>query len=98
MTAEPLLLHTLRDMGRATLRWSAQWVYIARLAAQIMAWALSPGSYPRALRLPDVPSSDLEIRRVVTVFRELRSGATEDGRVSLKVPSGSLSKIGRAHV
>ena len=32
-----------------------------------------------------------EIRRVVTVFRELRSGLTEDGRTSLKVPSGSLS-------
>jgi len=44
-----------------------------------------------ALRLPDVPASDLEIRRVVTVFRELRSGATEDGRISLKVPTGSLS-------
>ena len=44
-----------------------------------------------ALRLPDVPSSDLEIRRVVTVFRELRSGVTEDGRTSLKVPTGSLS-------
>ena len=40
----------LRDLGRAALRWSAQWVYIARLAAQIMAWALTPGSYPRALR------------------------------------------------
>ena len=26
-----------------------------------------------------------------TVFRELRSGLTEDGRTSLKVPSGSLS-------
>jgi MoxR-like ATPase len=44
-----------------------------------------------ALRLPAVPTSDQEIRRVVTVFRELRSGATADGRVSLKVPSGSLS-------
>ncbi len=44
-----------------------------------------------ALRLPSVPASDQEIRRVVTVFRELRSGATADGRVSLKVPSGSLS-------
>ncbi|MFZ4719306.1 MAG: ATP-binding protein [Ilumatobacteraceae bacterium] len=44
-----------------------------------------------ALRLPAVPAADEEIRRVVTVFRELRSGATEDGRVSLKVPSGSLS-------
>lgn len=44
-----------------------------------------------ALRLPHVPAADDEIRRVVTVFRELRSGATADGRVSLKVPSGSLS-------
>jgi len=44
-----------------------------------------------ALRLPKVPPADQEIRRVVTVFRELRSGTTEDGRVSLKVPSGSLS-------
>jgi hypothetical protein len=44
-----------------------------------------------ALELPPVPTADEEIRRVVTVFRELRSGATEDGRVSLKVPSGSLS-------
>ena len=51
-----------------------------------------------ALRLPSVPAADDEIRRVVTIFRELRSGATEDGRVSLKVPSGSLSteEIGRA--
>ncbi len=44
-----------------------------------------------ALRLPDVPAGADEIRRVVTIFRELRSGATDDGRVSLKVPSGSLS-------
>jgi MoxR-like ATPase len=44
-----------------------------------------------ALRLPKVPAADEEIRRVVTLFRELRSGATEDGRISLKVPSGSLS-------
>lgn len=44
-----------------------------------------------ALRLPAVPAADEEIRRVVTIFRELRSGATEDGRVSLKVPTGSLS-------
>ena len=44
-----------------------------------------------ALRLPEVPAGAEEIRRVVTVFRELRSGATEDGKVSVKVPSGSLS-------
>ncbi len=44
-----------------------------------------------ALQLPKVPASDQEIRRVVTVFRELRNGTTADGRISLKVPSGSLS-------
>ncbi len=49
------------------------------------------GELGAALRLPSVPAANEEIRRVVTVFRELRSGATEDGRVSLKVPSGSLS-------
>ena len=45
----------------------------------------------RALELPDLPAADAEIRRVVTVFRELRSGATEDGRISLKVPTATLS-------
>jgi MoxR-like ATPase len=44
-----------------------------------------------ALRLPEVPASADEIRRIVTVFRELRSGVTVDGRTSLKVPSGTLS-------
>lgn len=44
-----------------------------------------------ALELPPVPPAAEEIRRVVTVFRELRSGATEDGRTSLKSPSGTLS-------
>jgi len=45
----------------------------------------------RALELPPVPASLDEIRRVVTVFRELRSGVTEDGRIKLKVPSATLS-------
>jgi MoxR-like ATPase len=45
----------------------------------------------RALELPELPSADVEIRRVVTVFRELRSGVTDDGRVSLKTPTATLS-------
>lgn len=49
------------------------------------------GQLGAALRLPALPPAHEEIRRVVTIFRELRSGATEDGYVSLKVPSGSLS-------
>ncbi len=45
----------------------------------------------QALELPDLPSADAEIRRVVTVFRELRAGVTEDGRISLKMPTATLS-------
>jgi MoxR-like ATPase len=45
----------------------------------------------RALELPELPGGLEEIRRVVTVFRELRSGATEDGRTRLKSPTGTLS-------
>jgi MoxR-like ATPase len=44
-----------------------------------------------ALELPPVPTATEEIRRVVTVFRELRSGVTADGRTALKSPSGTLS-------
>ena len=44
-----------------------------------------------ALALPEVPAAGDEIRRVVTIFRELREGVTEDGRTSLKTPTGTLS-------
>jgi MoxR-like ATPase len=44
-----------------------------------------------ALELPAVPAAIDEIRRVVNVFRELRSGVTKDGRTKVKVPSGTLS-------
>ena len=44
-----------------------------------------------SLELPEVPATVDEIRRVVTVFRELRSGVTSDGRTTLKSPSGTLS-------
>ena len=45
----------------------------------------------KALELPAEPPALEEIRRVVTIFRELRSGATEDGKARLKIPSGTLS-------
>ena len=45
----------------------------------------------RSIGLPDVPHGADEIRRVVTVFRELRQGVTEDGRAKVKSPSGTLS-------
>ncbi len=48
-------------------------------------------SLGRALELPVEKPAMEEIRRVVTVFRELRSGVTLDGKTKLKSPSGTLS-------
>jgi MoxR-like ATPase len=45
----------------------------------------------RSIGLPDTTPGADEIRRVVTVFRELRQGVTEDGRARVKSPSGTLS-------
>ena len=45
----------------------------------------------RALQLPAEAPAIEEIRRVVTVFRELREGKTSDGKSKLKQPSGTLS-------
>ena len=45
----------------------------------------------RALELPAEAPAAEEIRRIVTIFRELRSGATEDGKIKIKTPSGTLS-------
>lgn len=45
----------------------------------------------RALALPAEKPALEEIRRVVTIFRELRSGVTLDGHTKLKSPSGTLS-------
>jgi MoxR-like ATPase len=48
-------------------------------------------SLGRALELPAEAPALEEIRRVVTVFRELRDGKTADGKTKLKSPSGTLS-------
>jgi MoxR-like ATPase len=45
----------------------------------------------RALEFPVEPPALEEIRRVVTVFRELRNGVTTDGKTKLKSPSATLS-------
>jgi MoxR-like ATPase len=47
-------------------------------------------SLGRSLELPTEAPKD-EIERVVAIFRELRSGKTEDGKNKLKSPSGTLS-------
>ncbi|MBK8555760.1 MAG: AAA family ATPase [Lewinellaceae bacterium] len=44
-----------------------------------------------ALQLPPEIAPLQEIKRLVTIFRELRSGKTEDGREKLKSPSATLS-------
>lgn len=48
-------------------------------------------SLGRSLELPVETSGVEEIRRIVTIFRELRSGVTADGKTKLKSPSGTLS-------
>lgn len=45
----------------------------------------------RALELPAEAPALEELRRVVTMFRELRSGVTVDGSTRIKQPSGTLS-------
>ncbi|HOJ20258.1 MAG TPA: AAA family ATPase [Armatimonadota bacterium] len=48
-------------------------------------------SLGRALELPAPPPGVQEIRRIVTIFRELRNGVTADGKTKVKSPSGTLS-------
>lgn len=45
----------------------------------------------RSLELPAEPPALEEVRRVVRIFRELRNGRTEDGKLKVKTPSGTLS-------
>lgn len=49
------------------------------------------GEMGRALEIPAEAPALEEIRRVVTVLRELREGVTADGRTKIKSPSGTLS-------
>jgi MoxR-like ATPase len=48
-------------------------------------------SFEKVMELPAEPPALQEIRRIVTIFRELRSGVTLDGKTKIKVPSGTLS-------
>lgn len=48
-------------------------------------------SYSKVMELPAEPPALEEIRRIVTIFRELRDGATMDGKSKLKSPTGTLS-------
>jgi len=48
-------------------------------------------SFEKIMELPAEKPALQEIRRIVTIFRELRSGLTLDGKTKLKSPSGTLS-------
>ena len=48
-------------------------------------------SFEKVMELPAEPPALQEIRRIVTIFRELRGGVTLDGKSKLKIPSGTLS-------
>lgn len=45
----------------------------------------------KALEIPAEAPALEEIRRLVTIFRELRNGITNDGKTKVKSPSGSMS-------
>jgi MoxR-like ATPase len=49
------------------------------------------GEMAQSLDLPAPKNVAEEVARVVSIFRELRGGSTEDGKVALKTPSGGLS-------
>lgn len=48
-------------------------------------------SFEKVMQLPAEPPALQEIRRVVTIFRELRNGLTLDGKTKVKMPTGTLS-------
>lgn len=48
-------------------------------------------SFGKSMDLPAEPPALAEVRRIVTIFRELRSGTTLDGKTKIKSPSGTLS-------
>ena len=49
------------------------------------------GEMSQGLDLPAPKNVAEEVARVVAIFRELRGGATADGKITLKSPSGTLS-------
>lgn len=63
----------------------------ASLEEEIEIVSTRVASMSHALALPAEPPALQEIRRVVAIFRELRQGATEDGKAKVKSPSGTLS-------
>ena len=48
-------------------------------------------SFEKVMQLPAEKPALEEIKRIVTIFRELRSGVSLDGKTKIKSPSGTLS-------
>lgn len=48
-------------------------------------------SFKQQLKLPEQVNLLADIQRIVTIFRELRNGTTEDGKSRVKIPSSTLS-------
>jgi MoxR-like ATPase len=48
-------------------------------------------SFEKIMELPAEKPALQEIRRIVTIFRELRNGVTMDGKTKIKMPTGTLS-------
>jgi len=63
----------------------------ASLAEEVDIVQQRVASMSKTLSLPAELPALQEIQRVVAIFRELRQGATEDGKSKVKSPSGSLS-------
>ncbi|MFN0203392.1 MAG: ATP-binding protein, partial [Bacteroidia bacterium] len=63
----------------------------ATLDEEIMIVKTRVDKIGKSLRLPAEKAPVEEIRRLVTIFRELRSGKTEDGKLKLKQPTSTLS-------
>ena len=63
----------------------------SKLAEEITIVRTRVAEIGRALELPAEVPADEELRRIVTIFRELRAGVTEDGKTKVKSPSATLS-------
>jgi MoxR-like ATPase len=63
----------------------------SKLAEEIRIVRTRVAEIGRALELPAEVPADEELRRIVTIFRELRAGVTEDGKTKVKTPSATLS-------
>ncbi|MHC2017955.1 ATP-binding protein [Methylobacterium sp. CM6247] len=63
----------------------------ATIEAEIAIVETRVAALGRAFEIPAEPPGADQIRRVVTVFRELREGVTSDGKSKVKQPSGTLS-------